>query len=123
MALYFYDTYAFIEYFKNNPLYVFYFEQNDGILTLFNILEIYYAILNDAGESEANLIMDKLYPYYVVQPTKEEIKKAMDFKSKNKQFNLSYADCLGYCIANQRGIKFLTGDMQFKNRVNVEFVK
>ncbi len=32
-------------------------------------------------------------------------------------------DCIGYIFAKQLGIKFLTGDKEFENLDNVEFVK
>ncbi|MGQ9469125.1 MAG: hypothetical protein ACUVTD_04780 [Nitrososphaerales archaeon] len=40
---------------------------------------------------------------------------------KNKGFNLSYADALGYYLAGKLGIRFLTGDRVFKELANVEF--
>ena len=36
--------------------------------------------------------------------------------------NLSYTDVVGYNIALKRGIRFLTGDRNFKNLENVEWV-
>ena len=51
------------------------------------------------------------------------IKKAMTFRALNKKRNLSYVDCIGYIIAKQRNIKFLTGDKEFEYMENVEFVK
>ena len=32
-------------------------------------------------------------------------------------------DCIGYILAKNIGIKFLTGDKEFENLDNVEFVK
>ena len=37
--------------------------------------------------------------------------------------NLSYVDYIGYILAKQRNVKFLTGDKEFENMDNVEFVK
>ena len=42
--------------------------------------------------------------------------------SEYKKFDLSYADCLGYVISKKLNIRFLTGDKQFKDLPNVEFV-
>jgi len=47
----------------------------------------------------------------------------MTFRALNKKRNLSYVDCIGYIIAKQRNIKFLTGDKEFEYMENVEFVK
>lgn len=35
---------------------------------------------------------------------------------------LSYADCLGYVISRNMGIRFLTGDKEFERMGGVEFV-
>ena len=32
-------------------------------------------------------------------------------------------DCVGYVVAKRVGVKFLTGDREFKDMPNVEFVK
>ncbi|MBI2143262.1 type II toxin-antitoxin system VapC family toxin, partial [Candidatus Woesearchaeota archaeon] len=47
----------------------------------------------------------------------------MHFRLKYKKENLSYADCIGYALAEMMRIKFLTGDEKFRNKENVEFVK
>ena len=57
------------------------------------------------------------------QTSQEIIQSAAEFKLENKNQRLSMADCIGYKIAESLGIKFLTGDEQFKNKPNVEFVK
>ena len=51
------------------------------------------------------------------------IKEAMKLKLKFKDKKLSYVDCIGYVFALELGLKFLTGDNEFKDLVNVEFVK
>ena len=48
---------------------------------------------------------------------------AMKFRLKRKNQNLSYADCIGYTLAGKHNLKFLTGDKEFKNMENVEFVQ
>lgn len=122
MSVFFYDSYAVIEYLRENPLYAKYFEEYSGILTLLNLLEIYYSVLNEAGEEKAEMVLNVLYPLRV-EPTKEMIKKAMRFKKQHSKLDLSYADCLGYNVALEKGIKFLTGDSKFKDKEKVEFVK
>ena len=42
---------------------------------------------------------------------------------KHKKRDLSMTDCIGYAIAKRLGIKFLTGDKEFKDFENVEFIK
>ena len=55
----------------------------------------------------------------------DDIKHGMRFRleMKLKKKNLSYVDALGYIIAKKNKIKFLTGNNEFKNLENVEFVK
>ena len=121
MSTFFYDSYAIIEYLNDNPSYRTYFEDHTGVLTFLNILEVYYSVLNDAGKEKADIVLDILWPL-VTQPGKETAQAAMLFRLAHKKNNLSYADCLGYEIASERGIKFLTGDKQFRSFENVEFV-
>lgn len=122
MSTFFYDSYAIIEYIKDNPSYRTYFENHTGILTVLNILEVYYSVLSEAGKQKADEVVETLWPL-VTYPTIETAKKAMIFRLNNKKKSLSYADCLGYEMAVEHGLKFLTGDMQFKGFDNVEFVK
>ncbi len=120
MAVFFYDSYAIIEYLNNNLKFISYFEQHTGILTLLNMLEVYYSVLADAGSEKADVVLETLLPF-VIEPTKETIKKAMKFRYEQRKKKLSYADCLGYQLALEKGIKFLTGDKEFEHIKNVEF--
>lgn len=122
MTTYFYDSYAIIEYVRDNPAFREYFETHNGIMTLLNLIEVYYSILNEAGREAADKILDALYPL-VASPTKEETRQAMIFRQENKKKDLSYADCLGYLIARSRNMQFLTGDRAFNGIRGVEFVK
>jgi predicted nucleic acid-binding protein len=119
---YFYDSYAVIEYLEDNFKFLKYFEKSSGVLTVMNLSEIMYTVLITAGKEKAKLVMDNLWPL-VVYPNKAEIIESIEFRRKHSKRNLSYADCLGYIIARKRGLKFLTGDIQFENMPNVEYVK
>jgi len=44
-------------------------------------------------------------------------------KLKGKGLNISYADAVGYSLALEMGIKFLTGDKEFRDLDNVEYVR
>lgn len=122
MTVFFYDSYAVIEYLNNNPRFKSYFEEHTGMLTLLNLLEIYYSVLQEAGREKADTVFDTLFPL-VVEPAKETVKRSMQFRLQYKKKDLSYADCLGYGVALERGVKFLTGDSQFKDVAQVEFLK
>ncbi len=120
-AVYFFDSYAIIEILKENPNYK-RFADEPVILTIFNLAEIYYSVLNDYSEEKA----DKIYEFYkkATAEIKDEIlKEAMKFRKKNKKRNLSYADCIGYTYSLKYKMKFLTGDKEFRDLDNVEFVR
>lgn len=122
MTMFFYDSYAVIEYLSNNVKFVPFFEEHTGVLTLLNVLEVYYSVLSAEGQIKADIVLETLQSL-MVQPSLETIKKAMVFRLERKKQDLSYADCLGYQLALDRGIKFLTGDRQFSSLPNVEFLK
>ena len=58
---------------------------------------------------------------FVVDVRLADIKNAMDLKTTKR--NLSIPDAVGYTVAKRLGIKFLTGDTDFEDMENVEFVK
>jgi predicted nucleic acid-binding protein len=103
-----------------NPNYAKYINE-EATLTLFNLVEVYYSAVNNLDEKKAEEIYSK-YKEAVVEVEDIIIKEAMKFRKKYKKNNLSYTDCIGYIYANNNGLKFLTGDKQFKELENVEFV-
>ena len=122
MSTFFYDSYAFIEYFRGNIDFKSYFEEHTGITTIFNIAEIYYSVLHEKGKGIADDILTTLWSQ-VVDIDRPVLQKAMVFRFLHQKKKLSYADCIGYETACSRNILFLTGDMQFKDLPQVEFVK
>lgn len=79
-------------------------------------------ILKDINEENAKKALSKYYGF-VIDFDNEVIEKAAKLKKEQNRRELSMTDCIGYNIALQLGMKFLTGDEQFKNFPNVEFVK
>lgn len=118
---YFFDTYALIEVAKNNPNYVNY-SGSVVITTIFNLAELYYVIVRDFNEERAKTIYYK-FKECVNEVSDDVIFEAMKFKLQLKNKNISYTDCIGYCLALKNNLKFLTGDKEFKNMNNVEFVQ
>lgn len=121
VRIFFADTYALIELLRGNPNYKPYL---DCILVIskFNVIELYYHLLCDKGKTIADEEL-KVYSKLEIPITYNTIKNGMQFKLKHKKEKLSYVDCIGYALAAESGIKFLTGDQKFKNKDNVEFVK
>ncbi len=117
---YFFDSYAIIEILKSSENYRSYINL-DFITTKLNIFEVYYRILRDSQE-KADIFL-KLYMMHVVDFDEFIIAEACKFRLTNKSRDFSMTDCIGYFVALKTGVKFLTGDAQFKNMKNVEFVK
>ena len=119
---YFFDTYAFYEIINENKNYLNYTKEITFLTTKLNLMELHYALLRTAGKKEA----DRHYDYFLkfaIEISDEVIKEANGFKLLNKKRKLSYVDCIGYVLAKINNAKFLTGDNQFKEMENVEFVK
>ncbi len=118
---YFFDTYAIIEILKENPNYEIYKEKIVTI-TIFNLAEIYGSCSDYFNEEE----LDKIYQEYkacLVEIDDLTLKEAIKFRKEHKKQNMSYTDCIGYIYAKRHSMKFLTGDKEFQNLDNVEFVK
>lgn len=119
---YFFDTYAFFEIVCGNEAYDPYVENAVSVTTEFNLYELHYNLLRRYGEKLANDYYD-IFAEYKTTISPADVKAASVFKLERKRDDISYADALGYVIAQRRGMKFLTGDKAFKNLPNVEFVR
>ena len=117
----FFDTYAFFELWKGNPSYEPYNEVVKVVTSKMNLMELYYWMYRTQGKQIADSIFDMFAPS-CVEISDEYIKEAMVFRALHKEKKLSYVDCIGYILALRNGVRFLTGDKQFKGMPNVEFV-
>jgi len=117
---FFFDSYAIIELLKGNPNYKSYIN-TEMVTTKLNLFEVSYFLLRDFGEKKASEFLRK-YSNSIVDFNVEVIIEAAKFKLRSRA-GLSMVDCIGYVLAKFLGIKFLTGDDEFKNLDNVEFVK
>ena len=118
---YFCDTYALVEMTRGNKGYLAYVDE-ELHTSILNLYELLYNLLKQYDEHVA-----KKYFYefraLVLEDKDEYIFVAAEFKLKNTKKNISYADALGYAIAQTENMKFLTGDKEFQNLDNVEFVR
>ena len=117
--LFFFDTYAFIEAIKGNPSYQEYIDKSI-LTTIFNLAELNYILKKEMAKEKADRYTQE-YAILAVTVTIDDIKKAMDFKIKHRDFSIP--DAIGYNLAKRYGAKFLTGDSGFKDFSNVEFVR
>ena len=118
---YVFDTYALIEITKGNQNYLPY-TNSRIIITSFILAELCYNLIKTHGIKISYEYVDK-YSRFVKGINKEIIKEAMNFRYMHIKKKMSTADCIGYILAEKLAIKFLTGDKEFKNMPNVEFVK
>ena len=121
MVNYFWDSYAVIEFIDGNSNYTKY-KDEPALITIFNLAEVYWFSLHEYGEERADDVYRK-FRGCVLEIDDETLKKSVRFRKQHKHKNLSYADCIGYCMALQHNLKFLTGDKEFEGMANVEFVK
>jgi len=120
-AKYFFDTYAIFEILNSNPGYEKY--ANEPIVTsILNLGELYYGLLKEENEKTAIEWKNKLENCYTNFDS-STIVKSMKFRHENKNRKMSFIDCVGYTIAKENNLRFLTGDQQFNGIANVEFVK
>ena len=117
---YFLDTYALVEILHDDPLYQKYKEE-ELQTTLFNLYELYFSLLKPYNMEIAKVMFYKFFES-CIEINEEHIFAAAAFKLEHKKTNISYVDALGYAIAKKEGMRFLTGDKEFKEIPNVEFV-
>ena len=117
----FFDSYAFFEILRENRNYERY-KDFEIVTTKLNLFELYLGILRESNEKNAQIVLDKYYPF-VVDFDENVIRNAAKLKHSLNKRDISMTDCMGYSLAKQLGIKFLTGDDAFRDLDNVEFVK
>ncbi|MBI2657235.1 PIN domain-containing protein [Candidatus Woesearchaeota archaeon] len=117
---YFFDTYSIIEIIEDNKNYEKYKEE-EIVTSILNVGELYYSLLKKNAEA-AETWHEKLKQSAMLVDA-EIIKAAMKFRFNNKNKKFSFIDCVGYVLAKDKNLIFLTGDEGFENFENVEFVK
>ena len=118
---YFFDTYAIIEVIKGNPNYS-RFSDKTIVTSINNVVEVYYHFLKELGEDMANKIINSI-EFVLVDISISTAVKSCIFRYKYKKRKMSYIDCIGYMVAVSNNLLFLTGDKEFVDIDNVEFVK
>lgn len=118
---YFLDSYALIEIINGNKKFTKYFDEETTTLKG-NLAEIYYSVLKEKNNKELADYFFGLFSKIVNELPLHIIPKAMFFRYKNRNKKFSYTDSIGYIFAKEINCRFVTGDKQFKNLENVEFV-
>ncbi len=119
---FFFDSYALIEIYEGNPKYEKY-KKARVITSFFQLYETYYSLIrNNYAENEIEEFFNFIKKFCVDLNFKW-IPESVRFRRRYAKRDLSYADCLGYVIAKDMNVKFITGDKEFKDLDNVEFVE
>ena len=118
--IFLFDTYALIEILNANPEYEKYAKAGIAI-NEFIFAEFCYKLYRE-NIPEAYEYIEELKDA-IINAGPEIINEAMMFRCKNRKKNLSMTDCISYIMAKELKIKLLTGDKEFENLENVEFVK
>jgi predicted nucleic acid-binding protein len=124
MSSYFADSYALIEMLKGNENYRS-FESERLITTEFNICEAGFAICRNYP-TKASPVLKTVRKMVTLQATREEdycSGAARRKEASGQGKKLSTIDCVGYSVANRLNIPFLTGDREFADMDNVQFVR
>lgn len=117
---YIYDNYAIIEIISGNEKYKDYLDKKI-IINDFIFAELCYVLKRDDYPNPEKYL--QRFAEFIVHAGPDTINKAMIFRFNNKNKKMTMTDCISYCMAKDLGIKFLTGDKEFKDLNNVEFVK
>ena len=118
--LYFFDTYALIEVLESRVNYA-KLVGCKSLVTKLNLFELcFYLYRTGVDEATCKKILSS-YQKSCVEYGLDTIEKAAKMKMSNKR--LSMTDCIGYQVAQEYGIKFLTGDKEFENVEGVEYIK
>ena len=89
-------------------------------------MELAYALTRDYGREKAVEVLKIVRAFVtIVQTTDEDYAEAsaLRIELKKQDKNLSLIDALGYVLAKRLRILFLTGDREFKDLDNVEYIK
>jgi len=117
----FLDSYALIELIEGNPEYKKFAEQPIYTSSV-NLVELAYHFAQKYPAGKLTKMVFLLNPQMIeIKP--EQITKIALFRKENASKKFSYIDCIGYILARENRMVFITGDKAFKNMPNVGFVQ
>jgi uncharacterized protein len=123
MSTFFADSYALIEMLKGNEKYLVF--QNERLITTeFNICEVGFAVCREYPANAARVLktVRKMVTLHATSDEDYCSGAARRKEASGKGKKLSTIDSVGYSVANRLNIPFLTGDREFADMDNVQFV-
>jgi uncharacterized protein with PIN domain len=124
MSSFFADSYALTGMLKGNKNYQT-FQSERLVTTEFNICEVGFAVCREYP-TDATRVLKAVRKMVVIQETRDEdycAGAARRKEASGQGKKLSTIDCVGYSVANRLNIPFLTGDREFADLDNVQFVR
>ena len=118
--MHFFDSYAIIELFDGNPNYRKYAEE-PLVTSVMNLAEVHYYYLKYGNEKGFFRLLSGM-PLELLEISPRIVYNAMRFRYEHRKKKLSMIDCVGYSLAQTNNFVFLTGDKEFKDHPNVEWV-
>lgn len=117
----FLDTYALYEIITGNENYSCFAGQT-VYCSMINLAELAYALLKQFPKDKVVRLLYMLEPK-IIDIAKNDLIKIAEFKKQNYSKNFSYADCIGYVLAKENDLVFVTGDEAFRGFPNILFIK
>lgn len=115
------DTYVLCEIAKANTRFLSLLV-NTSVINDLTLAEFYGVILREFNEQTAEYWKNKFFSYTKQVPL-DVLILAVKFRKDHIKQNISFFDAVGYIFAKENGGIFVTGDKEFKNLPNVEFIK
>ena len=115
------DTYALVELSNNNPKFVHLLTEEAAIPD--TTMAEFYGFLYKKYNLQTAEYWNRRLSILCKPVSKDALIKAVLFKKEHKKQNFSYFDCFGYFFALEHKMMFVTGDREFRQMSNVEFVK
>ena len=115
------DAYALIEIANQNPVFA-YLLNEDVVITDITMAEFYGNLYRKLGYQTAEYWYKKM-SFFCVPVSRDLLVKAIRLRIDKRKQNLSFFDCVGYTYSVENNLQFVTGDKEFKELPNVEFIK
>lgn len=115
------DTYALVEISNANSKFSSYLNE-EFVITEITLAEFYAVILREFNEQTAEYWYKKL-ERYAVNVSRKILIESIKFRYANRKAGISFFDAVGYIFSLENGYSFVTGDKEFENFKNVEFIK
>jgi predicted nucleic acid-binding protein len=115
------DTYVLIEIARGNTRFSGYLNM-EFVITDLTLAEFYAVLLREHNEKTADYWYRKM-ERYAVPVDRSILVEAVKFRYEFRKEGISFFDAVGYIFSLKNGYCFVTGDKEFENLRNVEFLK